>query len=695
MAIQRGALTTASRLTAVAALTAVVAGPILLPATAAHAASGPLAVNSDFTLGADMTFDGAGIVITADNIAVDLGGHTITGPSLDCNPCPANFGISLDNHTGVTVKNGSIRGFTYGVFINNAANNVISGVATSGASLNGYTVFASTGNRIENCGASGSAFFQILLNSASNGNTVRNCVINGSGGKPGGIAVLIGGSGGAPPSAGNIIEDNVITGSVSNGMQITASSGTAVRRNRFTGNGTPGSTSGSNGIVVTTNASNNLIQNNRIENSARNGVALADNADNNTVVGNTILQNGRNGVVIQAGSDANIVDGNTVDNNALNGIQVIPVAGLAPAGTIVRNNSLSGNAPSASGAFDMLDATTGAGTLGSASVYQNNRCVTSSPAGLCVTDATPPTASPNQFPAKNASGWNRGDVTVAWNWSDGDGSGLDTGACTASSTVSGEGLFNISASCKDLAGNTGLASYAVKIDRTAPVASPVLSPLPNANGWNKTDVTVFWNWSDGQGSGLDPAACPASQAPAGEGAMVLTAMCTDVAGNTGAASVTVKVDKSDPTVHFGGNLGTYAVDQQIDITCFAADSLSGLASPVCPELHAPAYTLTLGAHSLTAAATDLAGNTAKATAGFTVKVTYVSLCNLTKRFSTNGAVSESLCAKLSAAEAAGARGVLEAKAGALQAYRNQIAAGIGKSLTAEQGGLLVSLAGGL
>src|SRR5665213_739605 len=46
----------------------------------------------------------------------------------------------------------------------------------------------------------------------------------------------------------------------------------------------------------------------------------------------------------------------------------------------------------------------------------------------------------------------------------------------------------------------------------------------------------------------------------------------------------------------------------------------------------PAYTLALGAHTLTAIATDNAGNQGTGFAHFTVSVTPASLCNLTTRF---------------------------------------------------------------
>ena len=86
-------------------------------------------------------------------------------------------------------------------------------------------------------------------------------------------------------------------------------------------------------------------------------------------------------------------------------------------------------------------------------------------------ETTAPTASPTQSPAVNGLGWNNTDVTVTWNWSDEEGgSGIDNAACTTSSTSTGEGEITLTATCNDLAGNEGSASYTVKVDQTLPIA---------------------------------------------------------------------------------------------------------------------------------------------------------------------------------------------------------------------------------
>jgi hypothetical protein len=73
-------------------------------------------------------------------------------------------------------------------------------------------------------------------------------------------------------------------------------------------------------------------------------------------------------------------------------------------------------------------------------------------------------------------------------------------------------------------------------------------------------------------------------------------------------------------------------------------------------------------------------------------VTNASLWNLTKQFVTNGGVAYPLCAKLDAAQAAAARGDTKAKAGELNAYKNEVAAQSSKTLTSDQAATLTRLA---
>lgn len=224
-------------------------------------------------------------------------------------------------------------------------------------------------------------------------------------------------------------------------------------------------------------------------------------------------------------------------------------------------------------------------------------------------DTTAPTATPAQTPAANGNGWNNTDVLVTWNWTDNaGGSGLDPTGCATTSTTSGEGELTLDATCKDIAGNIGSAAYTVKVDKTAPTASASASPAANANGWNNTDVIVSFSGSDGL-SGIE--SCEAAVVLSGEGAaQSASGTCTDKAGNASAAATAsgINIDKTSPTVALVGGpaqSGTYYFGfVPAQPTCDASDTLSGLVGACVVS----GYGTEVGAQTVTATATDRAGN---------------------------------------------------------------------------------------
>jgi uncharacterized delta-60 repeat protein len=156
-------------------------------------------------------------------------------------------------------------------------------------------------------------------------------------------------------------------------------------------------------------------------------------------------------------------------------------------------------------------------------------------------------------------------------------------------------------------------------DSLAPTASPTQSPAANGAGWNKTDVTVTWNWADNAGgSGIDNANCTTSTVSSSEGNITLNEMCKDLAGNTGTASYAVKVDKTLPTVSLVGgpaNSGSYYFGSvPAAPTCLASDVLSGLDGSCTVS----GYSVLVGPHTVSATAQDIAGNQNSASASYTV-----------------------------------------------------------------------------
>jgi hypothetical protein len=229
-------------------------------------------------------------------------------------------------------------------------------------------------------------------------------------------------------------------------------------------------------------------------------------------------------------------------------------------------------------------------------------------------------------------------------------------------------------------------------DSSPPSVAPNLSTAANAAGWHRSDVSVSWSVSDPESGIASTDGCASTTLTDATSGTSLTCTATNGAGLTSSDSLTIRIDRTAPTIAYGSHAEIYEVDATVDITALAGDALSGVAS-VSGEtaIGGPAYALGLGAHTFAATAIDRAGNTATATITITVQVTSGSLCSLTRDFTGDAQVAHSLCAKLDAANDADARGTSAAKAGILEAYRDELAAQAGKALTSEDAQILSDL----
>jgi hypothetical protein len=245
-------------------------------------------------------------------------------------------------------------------------------------------------------------------------------------------------------------------------------------------------------------------------------------------------------------------------------------------------------------------------------------------------DATAPSASVAIDDSPNGAGWFNSTVSFTT-------SGLDNlsgvASCTDAADYSGpdaDPATSASATCTDNAGNVSDPAFSnsFKYDATAPsITDTGAATSPNSNGWYKTDVVNGFS-VDADISGPD-AACAAAfpggsqtKTTSGEGLAVGVTSdgCTDNAGNTatGEASADFQVDKTAPSVSLVGgpaNGGSYYFGSvPATPTCSASDGLSGLDG----SCGISGYGTTVGSHTVTASATDKAGNTATASASYDV-----------------------------------------------------------------------------
>ena len=222
-----------------------------------------------------------------------------------------------------------------------------------------------------------------------------------------------------------------------------------------------------------------------------------------------------------------------------------------------------------------------------------------------------------------------GTTTVTFTCADsnsggGDASGIATcvadGTSPASSSKTVGPGTTVSGTATDAAGNTATTSVttapAAPKDTTAPSINHSVAPVPNGAGWNKADATVTFSCADETGgSGL--ASCLADGGSTGSRTVstetngtLVSGTATDKAGNKATDSVTVKLDKTNPTITATANgtknaAGWYKDDVTVSYT--ASDALSGISGVPASKV------LTEGAgQSASATVTDAAGNSSTA-----------------------------------------------------------------------------------
>src|SRR5919112_2165915 len=267
-------------------------------------------------------------------------------------------------------------------------------------------------------------------------------------------------------------------------------------------------------------------------------------------------------------------------------------------------------------------------------------------AGSC--DTTAPTTTPSATVPNgtgtspyNSGDWTNKDVTLSLSATDTGGSllkeiryttdGTDPTATTGtvySGPITRTSTTTVKFRAFDNAGNAeGVKSFQINIDKVAPSVGTATAIKLNADNssagsytagdWTNKDVKVSWSCTDG-GSG--PVNASKDQTLTASGSV--TPSCEDQAGNTASGSAfEVKIDKVAPTATFQGILAqTYPVANlpaQSTISCSAADTLPGSGPANC-VVDFTGYRNAFGSHTLTATATDKAGNTGTATLTYIV-----------------------------------------------------------------------------
>jgi hypothetical protein len=234
-----------------------------------------------------------------------------------------------------------------------------------------------------------------------------------------------------------------------------------------------------------------------------------------------------------------------------------------------------------------------------------------------------------------AGTWTNQSVQVSFSCLDSGGSDINTNTVAgATRTASGadQSVTN-TGTCTDNAGNTAdSATFSnIDIDKDAPTISSSADRMDGTTvlgtysqgTWTNKSVRVSFSCNDPL-SGINTTSSSiagATLTTEGENQSVSsTGSCVDQAGNTtsDASFTNIDIDKVAPSVALVGgpanNSSHYFGSVPSAPTCSASDALSGLNGACSVS----GYGTTVGTHTVTATANDMAGNTNSASSTYTV-----------------------------------------------------------------------------
>lgn len=260
-----------ARNAAIGAFVALILGPSSASAQTEQLTCGETVTHS-VTLASDVScpeFGSTGLVVGADGIAIDLNGHSVTGP--DGLGFGSGVGIENQGHKGVTIRNGSISLFRDGVDLTGARANRLSHLSVMGQ----------------------------------------------------GSAVVINGG------AADLVKDSNLIAARVAGISVTGSDGVLLLRNKVSSFGLGIEVASNHTSVIDNSAegvygisvggSSNLIFRNSASNSGVDGIIVGGTYT--LVIANTATANHSDGIHVE--SPSTLIVGNTANDNGNYGIEAV------------------------------------------------------------------------------------------------------------------------------------------------------------------------------------------------------------------------------------------------------------------------------------------------------------------------------------------------------------------------------------
>ncbi|TMG71647.1 MAG: hypothetical protein E6H81_02635 [Chloroflexi bacterium] len=195
-------------------------------------ASCAMRVSASFTIANDLSCQGDGLVIVADNVTVDLGGHTLTGPGMGPQTWPLpqldSVGVRVAGRSGITIRNGKTVAFSTGIYFVDTTASTIDNVTTQHNRF-GFYIHNSTHNTVKGSDVEFNIYGLHLQSSDDNllqGNLLARQTYN----SPGGYGLYM------YSSKSNKVVENTIDSNINWGIWFSDAKENAIFHNNVIGN---------------------------------------------------------------------------------------------------------------------------------------------------------------------------------------------------------------------------------------------------------------------------------------------------------------------------------------------------------------------------------------------------------------------------------------------------------------------------
>jgi parallel beta-helix repeat protein len=199
-----------------------------------------IVIDKNFILNQDMNFTGNGMVISADNITIDLGGHTIRGPGkgpwIWPEPALSSVGIEVKGRSNVVVKNGRIENFATAIFLADSGKITIENITTQ---LNHYGIYMyETRESTISQNQITSNIYGLTTLGADNNLIIKNHVFRNHHFSPGGYGINL------IASFQNVIKENLVEDNMTQGIWLIKAGRNTIYHNNVSGNNPNGEDQG-------------------------------------------------------------------------------------------------------------------------------------------------------------------------------------------------------------------------------------------------------------------------------------------------------------------------------------------------------------------------------------------------------------------------------------------------------------------